>query len=88
MKKSRVHLYATGLPQHMPERDGFNLTRHIRGLEPELNNTSTPKTPGYRERKARQLLARMASGELFPAACAGIERDYAPELAKLRKAAR
>lgn len=88
MNSRRLYPRAIGLPPNMPSRDGFSRDRNIRGRFTELTNISRPSMAGARERKARQLLALMKAGKLSPEAAAGVERDYAPELAKLRKAAR
>lgn len=87
MNSRRLYPRAIGLPPKMPWRDGFSI-RSLRGKSTDgLNNASPPSMAGSRERKARQMLAILKSGKLGPEAAAGVERDYATELARLRKAA-
>ena len=84
---SKRHLM-TGLPPASPSSDGYNIVKAMRGRAVDLTNQTCPKAKGFRLRKARQLLAIINAGRLAPSAVAGIERDYARELAKLRKAAK
>ena len=82
----KQHTFKIGeLPQWAP-KDKFNNAKWLLGRHAEVNNCTNATVKGYRERRARQLLAQLDAGRLAPSAAAGVERDYAKELSKLRKA--
>ena len=72
------------IPQWAP-KDKFNTGKWLQGKHGPLSNVTNATVPGYRERRAKQLLAQLDAGKLAPSASAGVERDYKSELAKLRK---
>lgn len=84
----RNHQVIGEFPATLPLEKGFNHSKWLASRPIEWSRNTPATAPGYRERKAKILLARINAGKLSPSARDGVERDYAKELAKLRKASR
>jgi hypothetical protein len=71
----------------LPDWTGGHFSnKHLRGKFTEVNNNSFHSNHAARERRARIILNRIKLGQLSPTAIEAVERDYAKELKKLRKA--
>lgn len=71
----------------LPDWTGGHFSnKTLQGKFTEINNNSYHSNHAARERRARIILNRIKLGKLSPTAIAAVERDYAKELKKLRKA--
>ena len=71
----------------LPDWTGGHFSnKKLQGKFTEINNNSYHSNHVARERRARIILNRIKLGQLSPTAIEAVERDYAKELKKLRKA--